>query len=180
LVRIHAAGVNFMDVAQRSGFYPRAVPFIPGVEGSGVVTSVGDGTGNVRVSDRVAFTGQPGAYAEEIMVDARWLIPLPDEFTFEQGAAFSLQGMTTHFLLHEFRTPKPGEFVLVHAAAGGLGNLLVQWARHLGAAVIGTVSSEEKAQAVRNAGATHAIVYTPGFCCRDHAHHSRAWRGSDI
>jgi NADPH2:quinone reductase len=88
--------------------------------------------------------------------------------------------MTTHFLLHEFRTPKPGEFVLVHAAAGGLGNLLVQWARHLGAAVIGTVSSEEKAQAVRNAGATHAIVYTPGFCCRDHAHHSRAWRGSDI
>src|SRR5579883_33104 len=160
VVRVVAAGVNFMDVGQRRGSYPREVPFTPGAEGSGVVESVGEGVRGVKPSDRVAFTGQPGAYAEAILADASWLIPLPDDFTFEEGAAFPLQGMTAHYLIHEFRKPKHGDFVLIHAAAGGMGGLLVQWARHLGATVIGTTSTEEKARVARDAGAEHVIVYT--------------------
>ena len=160
VVRVVAAGVNFADVGQRRGIYPREVPFTPGLEGAGVVESVGLGVTNVKPSDRVAFTGIPGTYAEAIVADAGRLIPLPDDFTFEQGAAFPLQGMTAHYLIHEFRMPKAGDFVLVHAAAGGMGGLLVQWGRHLGATVIGTTSSEEKARTAREAGAEHVIVYT--------------------
>ncbi|HZP32027.1 MAG TPA: quinone oxidoreductase [Candidatus Acidoferrales bacterium] len=160
VVRVVAAGVNFMDVGQRRGTYPREVPFTPGVEGAGVVESVGEGVTNVKPSDRVAFTGIPGAYGEAVVADASRLIPLPDEFTFEQGAAFPLQGMTAHYLIHEFRKLKPGDFVLIHAAAGGMGGLLVQWAKHLGATVIGTTSTEEKARTAREAGAEHVIVYT--------------------
>ena len=160
VVRVAAAGVNFADVGQRRGIYPREVPFTLGLEGAGVVESVGLGVTNVKPSDRVAFTGIPGTYAEAIVADAGRLIPLPDDFTFEQGAAFPLQGMTAHYLIHEFRMPKAGDFVLVHAAAGGMGGLLVQWGRHLGATVIGTTSSEEKARTAREAGAEHVIVYT--------------------
>ena len=160
VVRVVAAGVNFADVGQRRGIYPREVPFTLGLEGAGVVESVGLGVTNVKPSDRVAFTGIPGTYAEAIVADAGRLIPLPDDFTFEQGAAFPLQGMTAHYLIHEFRMPKAGDFVLVHAAAGGMGGLLVQWGRHLGATVIGTTSSEEKARTAREAGAEHVIVYT--------------------
>jgi NADPH:quinone reductase len=160
VVRVVAAGVNFMDIGQRRGSYPRQVPFTPGAEGAGVVESVGEGVTEVKPSDRVAFTGIPGAYAEAVVADASRLIPLPDDFTFEQGAAFPLQGMTAHYLIHEFRKPKPGDFVLVHAAAGGVGGQLVQWARHLGATVIGTTSSEEKSRTVRKDGAEHVIVYT--------------------
>ena len=160
VVKVCAAGVNFMDIGQRRGVYPRELPFIPGVEGAGIVSDVGEGVTNVKVSDRVAFSGQSGAYAEEIMVDADWLIPLPDALSFEEGAAFPLQGMTAHYLIHDFRKPEPGDFVLVHAASGGLGGLLAQWARHLGATVIGTVSSEQKAAAARDAGAQHVIIYT--------------------
>jgi NADPH:quinone reductase len=159
-VRVVAAGVNFMDVGQRRGSYPRQVPFTPGAEGAGVVESVGEGVTEVKPGDRVAFTGVPGAYAEAVIADASRLIPLPDEFTFEIGAAFPLQGMTAHYLIHEFRKPKPGDFVLVHAAAGGVGSLVVQWARHLGATVIATTSSEEKARTAREDGAEHVIVYT--------------------
>lgn len=160
VVRVVAAGVNFADVGQRRGTYPRQVPFTLGLEGAGVVESVGPEVANVKPSDRVAFTGIPGAYAEALVADASRLIPLPDDFTFEQGAAFPLQGMTAHYLIHEFRKPKAGDFVLIHAAAGGMGGLLVQWARHLGATVIGTTSSEEKARTAREAGAEHVIVYT--------------------
>jgi NADPH2:quinone reductase len=160
VVRIVAAGVNFMDVSQRSGSYPREVPFTPGAEGAGVVESVGEGVGNVKPSDRVAFTGVPGAYAEAAVADASRLIPLPDDFSFDEGAAFPLQGLTAHYLIHEFRKPKRGDFVLIHAAAGGVGGLLVQWARHLGATVIGTTSNEEKARAAREAGAEHVVVYS--------------------
>jgi NADPH2:quinone reductase len=160
VVSIRTAGVNFMDIAQRRGDYPRDVPFTAGVEGAGVVSAVGADVHNVRVSDRVAFSGQPGAYAEEVMVDAVWLIPLPDEFTFDRGAAFPLQGMTAHYLIHEFRKPAQGDFVLVHAASGGLGGLLVQWARHFGATVIGTVSSAQKIATAQEAGADYVIVYT--------------------
>jgi NADPH2:quinone reductase len=160
LVRLANAGVNFMDVGQRRGTYPSKLPFTPGAEGAGVVEAVGEGVAGVKISDRVAFTGIPGAYAGEILAPSDRLIPLPDDFSFEQGAAFPLQGMTAHYLIHEFREPKPGDFVLVHAAAGGMGGLLVQWACHLGATVIGTVSSEEKAKAAREAGAEHVVIYT--------------------
>ena len=160
VVRIVAAGVNFLDVGQRRGTYPREVPFTSGVEGAGVVESVGEGVRNLKPSDRVAFTGVPGAYSEAVIADAERLIPLPDELTFEEGAAFPLQGMTAHYLIHEFRRPVPGSFVLIHAAAGGMGGLLVQWARHLGATVIGTVSTEAKARTTRASGADHVIVYT--------------------
>jgi NADPH2:quinone reductase len=160
VVRIVTAGVNFLDVVQRRGTYPREVPFTPGVEGAGVVESVGEGVRSLKPSDRVAFTGVPGAYSEAVVADADRLIPLPEKFTFEEGAAFPLQGMTAHYLIHEFRRPVPGSFVLIHAAAGGMGGLLVQWAKHLGANVIGTVSTEAKARTARSSGADHLIIYT--------------------
>ncbi len=160
LVRVLAAGVNFMDIGQRRGSYPRQVPFTPGLEGAGIVESIGDNSNVVAPSGRVAFADQPGAYAEASLVSTDRLIPLPDDFTFEEGAAFPMQGMTAHYLIHEFRKPGPGDVVLIHAAAGGVGQLLVQWAHHLGAYVIGTVSSEEKAQVVRDDGADQIIIYT--------------------
>ena len=160
LVRIVMAGVNFMDVGQRRGTYPRELPFTPGVEASGVVESVGEGVDYVKPGDRVAYSGEPGAYAEASLVRANRLIPLPDDISFEQGAAFPLQGMTAHYLIHEFRLPKSGDLVLIHAAAGGVGLLLVQWAKHLGAHVIGTVSTEEKARTALDAGADDVILYT--------------------
>jgi NADPH2:quinone reductase len=154
------AGLNFVDIYQRRGTYGRMLPFTTGLEGAGVVEAVGEGVSNVKPGDRVAYTGQPGAYAEASVVQADSLIPLPEGFSFEQGAAFPLQGMTAHYLLHEFRLPKAGDIVLIHAAAGGMGLLLVQWARHLGARVIGTVSTEEKAKAAREADANDVILYT--------------------
>jgi NADPH:quinone reductase len=160
LVRIANAGVNFVDIYQRRGTYTRKLPFVPGLEAAGVVEAIGEGVTNVKMGDRVAYTGQPGSYAEANVVQAESLIPLPLDFSFEQGAAFPLQGMTAHYLIHEFRKPKEEDVVLIHAAAGGMGLLLVQWARHLGARVIGTVSNEEKARAARQAGATDIILYT--------------------
>ena len=160
VVRVAVAGVNFMDVGHRRGTYPHEVPFIPGAEGAGIVESVGQGVTCVKVSDRVAFGGQKGAYAERILADASQLIPLPDDFTFEQGAAFPVQGLTAQYVIHEFRKPKPGDFVLIHAAAGGVGGLLTQWARHLGAVVIGTVSNEAKARTAKEFGAQYTILYT--------------------
>jgi NADPH2:quinone reductase len=159
-VRLRAAGVNFIDVYQRRGDYPAPLPFIPGREGAGVVEAVGPGVDEVRVGDRVAYTGISGSYAEAAVVPADRLIPLPDDLSFEQGAAFPLQGMTAHYLIHEYRRPGPGATVLIHAAAGGMGLLLVQWAKHLGARVLGTVSAEEKARTARAAGADEVILYT--------------------
>jgi NADPH2:quinone reductase len=161
LVRIAMAGVNFVDVYQRLGtFFSRPLPFIPGLEGAGTVEAVGSGVTNMKPGDRVAYTEQPGAYAEASLVRADSLIPLPKDLSFAQGAAFPLQGLTAHYLIHEFRKPKRGDVVLVHAAAGGVGLLLVQWARKMGAHVIGAVSTDEKAQAVRNAGAADVVTYT--------------------
>ncbi len=160
LVRIHAAGVNFVDIYQRRGTYPVKLPFIPGLEASGVVEAAGEKVTEVRPGDRVAYTGHIGSYSEYTVIDADRLIPLPKELSFEQGAAFPLQGITAHYLIHEFRKPKPGDTVLIHAAAGGVGLNLVQWAKHLGAEVIGTVSTEEKAAVVKEAGADHVILYT--------------------
>lgn len=151
-----------MDVGQRRGSYPLPgpLPYIPGAEGAGVVEAVGAGVSAVRVGQRVAFTGVPGAYAEAVLAEAERLIPLPEGLSFEQGAAFPLQGITAHYLIHEYRRPQAGDVVLIHAAAGGVGGLLVQWARHLGATVVGTVSSQAKALAAKEAGAHHVVDYT--------------------
>ena len=159
LVRVMMAGVNFVDIYHRRGTYPMPLPFTPGREAAGTVEAVGTGVSAVKPGDRVAFVAS-GGYAQFAVVLADSLIPLPPDFSYEQGAAFPLQGMTAHYLLYEFRKLKPGEIVLIHAAAGGMGLLLVQWARHLGARVIGTVSTEEKAAAARKAGANETILYT--------------------
>jgi NADPH:quinone reductase len=160
LIRIERAGVNFVDIYQRRGTYPVPLPYVPGMEGSGVVEAVAEGVKNVKPGDRVAFVHEPGSYAEKSLVKAELLIPLPKEISFEQGAAFPLQGMTAHYLLHEFRKIKPSDTVLIHAAAGGMGLLLVQWAKHLGARVLGTTSTEEKAKIAQSAGADEIILYT--------------------
>lgn len=160
LVSLEAAGVNFIDIYQRRGTYPVPLPYVPGLEGAGVVESVGEGVKNLKPGDRVAYVHEPGAYAEKCVVQADRLISLPKQLSFEQGAAFPLQGMTAHYLLFEFRKVKPGDIVLIHAAAGGMGLLLVQWAKHLGARVIGTTSTEEKARMAKQAGADEIILYT--------------------
>lgn len=160
LVRIEAAGINFIDVYQRQGTYPVKLPFIPGLEASGVVEAVGEGVKNVKPGDHVAYVHEPGSYAEKSLVHADHLILLPPGLSFEQGAAFPLQGMTAHYLLHEFRKIKPNDIILIHAAAGGMGLLLVQWAKHLGARVLGTVSTEEKGRIAKEAGADEIIFYT--------------------
>lgn len=160
VVKLHASGVNFIDIYQRSGRYPRGLPFTPGLEGAGIVESVGAQVTTVQVGDRVAYTGQPGAYAEKSVVEADKLILLPQSMSFEDAAAFPLQGMTAHYLLHEYYLPEQGDTVLIHAAAGGMGLLLVQWAKHLGATVFGTVSNEQKAALAKEAGADHVIIYT--------------------
>jgi NADPH:quinone reductase len=160
LVKIYAAGVNFVDIYQRRGTYPLHLPYIPGLEASGVVEAIGKKVAGIRPGDRVAYTGHIGSYSEYTVIDAERLVKLPKVLSFEQGAAFPLQGMTAHYLIHDFRKPKKGDTVLVHAAAGGVGLLLVQWAKHYGATVIGTVSTEEKAAAAKKAGAHHVILYT--------------------
>lgn len=160
LVRIAYAGINFIDTYQRQGRYQVPLPYIPGLEASGTVESVGEGVSNVKPGDRVAYIHTPGSYSEFNSVKADHLIPLPSELSFEQGAAFPLQGMTAHYLLHAFRKINKGDTILIHAAAGGMGLLLTQWAKHLGAHVIGTVSTEEKAKKAKLAGADDIIFYT--------------------
>ena len=159
-VGLHAAGLNFVDIYYRRGDFPAPLPFTLGSEGAGIVEAIGEGVEEFKPGDRVAYTLHPGSYAEASIVPANLLIPLPDDLSFEQGAAFTLQGLTAHYLIYEYRLPKRGDTVLIHAAAGGMGLLLAQWAKHLGANVIGTVSTEEKARAVRAAGADHVIIYT--------------------
>jgi NADPH:quinone reductase len=159
-VQIHAAGMNFIDIYQRKGTYQVPMPFTPGREAAGIVEAVGPGVTSVKPGDRVAYTYGLGSYAESSIIHADHLIPLPQEFSFEQGAAFPLQGMTAHYLVHEFHKIQPGENVLIHAAAGGMGLLLTQWAKHLGARVIGTVSTDAKAEIVKDAGADEIIIYT--------------------
>lgn len=160
LIRIEAAGINFIDVYQRRGTYPAKLPYIPGLEASGVVEEIGEGVKNVKPGDRVAYVHAPHSYAQKNLVKAEYLIPLPTNISFEEGASFPLQGMTAHYLLHEYRKIKPNDIVLIHAAAGGMGLLLVQWAKHLGAKVIGTTSTEEKAKIAKEAGADDVIIYT--------------------
>lgn len=163
LVRVHAAGVNYADIYFRNGSarIPIPFPFTLGIEGAGVVEAVGEGVSEVKAGDRVAYpTSSVGSYAEYQAVKVANLAPLPNGVSFEDGAAIILQGLTAHYLLHEFYPVKRGSIVLVHAAAGGMGLLLVQWLKHMGAIAVGTVSTEEKAKVAREAGADHVIVYT--------------------
>lgn len=161
LVRIAAAGVNFMDIGQRAGRRAgQALPFVPGGEGSGTVESVGPGVTTVKPGDRVMYAMIPGSYAEFAAVPAGSLVIVPPEIDLVQAAAITLQGFTAHYLLHDFRAVGPGTTVLVHAVAGGMGLLLTQWATHLGAHVIGTTSSAEKAAKAKAMGARDVIDYT--------------------
>jgi NADPH2:quinone reductase len=160
LVQIKAAGVNFIDVYFREGRYATPVPFVNGQEGAGVVTEVGSDVTEVQPGDRVAYTGVIGSYAEYAAVPANRLVKIPDALNFAQAAAAMLQGMTAHYLLHSTYKLQPGETALIHAAAGGVGLLLVQMAKKIGARVIGTAGTHEKAQLAREAGADECIVYS--------------------
>ena len=159
LVRHAAIGLNFIDVYFRTGFYKTNLPAILGMEASGTVAAVGQGVTAVAVGDRVAYATAPiGAYATERVINADRLVRLPDNIDFNTAAAMMLQGITAQYLLHRTYKVQPGETILVHAAAGGVGLILTQWAKHLGANVIGVVSTPEKAELARAHGADHVVV----------------------
>jgi NADPH2:quinone reductase len=160
VVKLTASGVNFIDVYFREGRYKAPMPFVLGQEGAGVVTAVGADVKSVKNGDRVAWFGLMGSYAEYAGVPADRLVPIPDGVTDQQAAAAMLQGMTAHYLSHDTYPLKRGETALVHAAAGGVGLLLVQMAHNIGARVIATVSTEQKAKLAREAGADEVILYT--------------------
>ncbi len=161
LVKISAIGVNFIDVYYRTGLYAAEYPLIPGMEAAGVVEAVGPGVTELKVGDRVAYAySHLGSYAEYAVLPASKLVPVPDDIDDRSAAAALLQGMTAHYLTHSTYPIQAGDTVLVHAAAGGVGSLLTQVARQLGAHVIGTASTEEKAQLAYEAGANEVILYT--------------------
>jgi NADPH2:quinone reductase len=160
LVQIKAAGVNFIDVYVRQGRYPAPLPFVDGQEAAGTVTEVGAAVTDLKPGDRVAYTGVLGSYAEYAAVPTSRLVKLPNDVTYQQAAAAMLQGMTAHYLSHSTYKIQPGETALIHAAAGGVGLLLVQMCKAIGARVIATAGTEEKAQLAREAGADECIVYT--------------------
>jgi len=160
LMQIEACGVNFVDVYVREGRYPAKLPFIPGQEAAGTVIAVGPDAGGVKVGDRVVWCHIMGTYAEFAVAPVSRLIPVPDEITSRQAAAAMLQGMTAHYLAHATYAIQSGDWVLIHAGAGGVGLLLIQMAKRLGAHVLTTVSTEEKAALARHAGADETIVYT--------------------
>ena len=160
-VRHSACGLNYIDVYHRSGLYPLPMPNGLGLEGAGVVEAVGPGVTNVKAGDRVAYAAPPpGAYSEVRLMAADRLVNLPDGISFDQAAAMMLQGMTTQFLLKRAYKVQPGDTILMHAAAGGVGLIACQWAKALGATVIGTVGSEEKAALAKAHGCDHTIIYT--------------------
>jgi NADPH2:quinone reductase len=155
-----AIGVNYIDIYRRTGAYPAEYPFIPGHEGAGEVIAVGDGVDGFKVGDRVAYVGSLGGYSEARNVEASAVVALPKSFSFETGAVMMLKGLTAQYLLRRTFRVKKGHRILVHAGAGGVGQILCQWANALGAKVIATVGSEEKAQIAKDAGARHTILYT--------------------
>jgi NADPH2:quinone reductase len=159
-VKIAAAGVNFIDIYHRTGLYTMQLPIIPGLEAAGVIEVVGPGVTEFKVGDAVAYSSHLGAYAEFANVPVAKLVPVPTGLDLNLAAATMLQGITAHYLTHSTYPLKAGETTLIHAAAGGVGLLLVQLAKRLGATVIGTVSTEEKAELVREVGADHVIRYT--------------------
>jgi NADPH2:quinone reductase len=160
VVDIQAVGVNFTDIYSREGVNPPGLPWVAGVEGAGVVRSVGAGVTNVAVGDNVAYCSFPGSYAEQAVVPAWRLIKMPDGLSTRDGAAVMLQGMTAHYLCHDTYPVQRGDRVLVHSGAGGVGLLLIQMCKMLGAYVYSTVSTDAKAELARGAGADQVILYT--------------------
>lgn len=154
-----AIGVNYIDIYRRTGAYPAEYPFTPGHEGAGEIIAVGEGVEDFQVGDRVAYVGSLGGYAEARNVEAASLVNLPKSFSYETGATMMLKGLTAQYLLRRTHRVKKGDRLLVHAGAGGVGQLLCQWGSALGAHVIATVGSEEKAKIAKDAGAEHAILY---------------------
>lgn len=160
LVRNHAIGVNFIDIYFRSGAYPApSLPFTPGNEAAGEVIALGKGVKDFKLGDRVAYVPNLGAYAEARVIDAERLVKLPKSISYETAAAMMLKGLTAQYLLRRTFRVKEGDTILIHAAAGGVGLILCQWAKALGAIVIGTVGSPEKAKLAKKAGAKHVILY---------------------
>src|SRR5436309_410655 len=159
VVKIAAVGVNFIDVYFREGRYPSPLPFVAGQEAAGTVSAVGSAVKSLKPGDRVAYTGTLDSYAEYAAVTADRLVRVPEQITDEQAAAAMLQGMTAHYLVYSSYPLKKGDTALIHAAAGGMGLLLVQLAKHIGARVIGTTGSAEKAKLARAAGADEVILY---------------------
>lgn len=160
VLKIAASGVNFIDTYQREGRYKLPLPFVAGQEGSGAISAIGSKVNGMRPGDRVAWAGLQGSYAEYIAAPADRVVPVPQGLDDHTAAAAILQGMTAHYLTHDTYPLKRGETALIHAAAGGVGLLLVQMAHNIGARVIGTVSTEEKAKLAREAGADEVIFYT--------------------
>ncbi|CCQ75616.1 quinone oxidoreductase [Magnetospira sp. QH-2] len=159
-VKNTAVGVNFIDVYHRTGLYPVELPSVLGMEGAGVVEAIGTDVTDLNIGQRVAYNGHPvGAYAEARLYPADRLVPLPDAVSDQQAAAMMLKGMTAHYLLRRSYEVQAGDTILIHAAAGGVGQIAVQWAKHLGATVIGTVGSDEKAEIARSRGCDHTILY---------------------
>lgn len=159
-IKHEAVGLNYIDVYFRVGMYPQPLPASLGMEGAGVVEAIGPGVTHVKVGDRVAYAGRPpGAYSQVRVMPAETLVKLPDAISFEQGAAMMLQGLTVQYLLNDSYQVKPGDVVLFHAAAGGVGLIACQWLKALGATVIGTVGSEEKAALAKAHGCDHTINY---------------------
>lgn len=159
LIRHEAVGLNFIDVYFRTGLYKAALPTTLGMEGAGVVLAVGENVKNVAPGDRVAYAGGPlGAYATERVMNAEKLVKLPDAIDMKAAASMMLQGLTAYFLLHRTYKAQAGQTILVHAAAGGVGQILCQWGKHLGCQVIGVVSSEAKAEIAHASGADHVVV----------------------
>ena len=159
-LRQEAAGLNFIDVYHRTGLYPQTLPFTPGTEGAGVIDAVGAGVTNVKPGDRVAYAGPVGGYSEERLIDAERVVKLPDDISTEQAAGMMLQGMTAQMLLRSVFPVHEGDTILIHAAAGGVGLIMCQWAAALGATVIGTVGTDKKAELARAHGCAHPIVYS--------------------
>jgi NADPH2:quinone reductase len=159
-IRQHAVGVNFIDVYYRTGAYSApSKPLIPGNEGAGEIAALGEGVTGFKLGDRVAYAGTLGGYAEIRNIAAKLVVPLPDSISYETAAAMMLKGLTAEYLLFRSYPVQPGDMILVHAAAGGVGLILCQWAKLLGATTIGTVGGEEKARLAREAGAHETILY---------------------
>jgi NADPH2:quinone reductase len=178
-VAVSAAGVNFIDVYFRTGVYPRPLPFVPGLEGAGRVVAVGEGVTDLAAGDRVAWAAAPGSYATEIVAPTASLVPVPDDVADDVAAASMLQGMTAHYLVNATRETRPGDTALVHAAAGGVGLILIQMLVAAGARVMGTCSTDEKAKLARAAGAQEIVRYDQ----EDFAPRARDWtdgRGVDV
>jgi len=161
-VRNRAVGLNFIDVYQRTGLYKVPLPFVAGNEGAGEVMAVGPDVTDFEAGDRIAYQGPVGAYADERLMPAEKAVKLPDAIDFDTAAAALLKGNTAYYLLHWTHAVKPGDLLLIHAAAGGTGQILTQWAVALGATVIGTAGSEEKSDVIRRNGAALAVNYKTG------------------